>query len=63
MDVSLCLRIMPPGRTLEFIVEKEKLKNIRKVVSHNRGKVISESSVDGDVRFKVKKMEDNGESR
>lgn len=63
MDVSLCLRIMPPGHTLEFIVEKEKLKNIRKVVSHNRGKVISEASVDGDVQFKVTKIEDNGESR
>ncbi|MCF8084689.1 MAG: hypothetical protein K9M96_16515 [Deltaproteobacteria bacterium] len=54
---------MPPGHTLEFIVEKEKLKNIRKVVSHNRGKVISEASVDGDVQFKVTKIEDNGESR
>ncbi len=46
---------MPPGESFEFIVEREKLENIRKVVSCNQGKVLSETFVENDVRIKVRK--------
>ncbi|MFO7987719.1 MAG: hypothetical protein R6U38_17795 [Desulfatiglandaceae bacterium] len=49
---------MPPGHTFEFIVEKEKLENIRKVVSHNQGKVISEAFKNDDIQLKVEKVPD-----
>ena len=52
-DVGLCLRILPPGESFEFIVEREKLENIRKVVSHNRGEVLLETFMENDVRLKV----------
>lgn len=62
MDVSLCLRMMPPGDTFEFIVEKEKLANIRKVVSHNQGQVISQNTMNNDIRLTVEKITSTGES-
>jgi hypothetical protein len=36
-------------------VEREKLENIRKVVSHNQGEVLLETFVENDVRIRVKK--------
>jgi len=40
----------------EFIVEREKLEKIRKVVFHNQGEVLSETAVDqNDVRVKIRK--------
>ena len=47
---------MPPGETFEFILEKEKLDKIRKVVSHNHGEVVSETFLENDVRMRVKKV-------
>jgi hypothetical protein len=46
---------LPPGESFEFIVEKEKLEKIRKVVSHNGGEVIFETPADEDVRLKVRR--------
>ena len=46
---------MPPGESFEFIVEKDKLEKIHIVVSHNGGRVVSETAVDNDVRIRVKK--------
>ena len=54
-DVGLCLRILPPGESFEFILERDKLENIRKVISHNQGEVLSETFVENDVRMRVKK--------
>lgn len=53
---------MPPGDTFEFIVEKEKLANIRKVVSHNQGQVISQNTMNNDIRLTVEKITSTGES-
>jgi hypothetical protein len=47
--------MLPPGESFEFIVEREKLVNIRKVVCHNKGKVLSETFVENGVRISVKK--------
>ena len=56
MDVGLCLRMLPPGESFEFIVERHKLVNIRKVVSHNQGEVLSETFVENDVLIKARKV-------
>ena len=56
LDVGLCLRILPPGEGFEFILEKDKLGKIKKVISHNGGEVVLETSIDSDVRLKVKKV-------
>ncbi|MBW1701950.1 MAG: hypothetical protein JRJ50_07450, partial [Deltaproteobacteria bacterium] len=48
--------ILTPGESFEFILEREKLENIRKVISHNEGEVLSETFVDNDVRIKVRKL-------
>ena len=56
MDVGLCLRILPTGEGFEFILEKDKLEKIKKVVSHNGGEVVLETFLDNDVRLKVKKV-------
>ena len=59
LDVGLCLRILPPGESFEFILEKEKLENIKKVISHNSGEVLEETFLDNDVRIKVKKVSES----
>ena len=56
LDVGLCLRILPPGESFEFILEKDKLDKIKKVISHNGGEVILETFLDNDVRLSVKKV-------
>ena len=55
LDVGLCLRILPPGETFEFILEKDKLDKIKKVIAHNGGKVVLKTPVDSDVRLRVEK--------
>ena len=54
-DVALRLRIMRPGESFEFIVEKEKHEKIHKVIFFNDGEVLSETLIDEDVRLKVRK--------
>lgn len=49
---------MPPGERFEFILEKEKLENIRKVIAHNHGRVLEEISRGNDVQMKVEKTSD-----
>jgi hypothetical protein len=48
---------LPPDKSFEFIIEKEKLEKIRRVVFHNKGEVLSETVVDNDdVRIKIRKI-------
>jgi hypothetical protein len=49
--------MLPPGEELEFIVEKDKAEKIKRVVAHNDGEVVDEATVDGDVRFKIRKLQ------
>jgi hypothetical protein len=53
MDVGLCLRILPPGESFEFMIEADKLDNIRRVIAHNGGEVIAEIRTGEDVRLRV----------
>ena len=55
-DVGLCLRILPPGNSFEFVLEKDKLDNILKIIDRNGGEVISETALDNAVQLKVKKV-------
>jgi hypothetical protein len=57
LDVGLCLKILPLGESFEFILESEKLAKIRKVVSHNGGRVLSETYLEDGVRLRVEKIE------
>jgi len=56
LDVGLCLRIMPPGEHIEFIIETEKLEKIKKVVQHNHGEIVAREDLPQAVRLKVKKL-------
>jgi len=56
LDVGLCLRILPPGEYIEFIIEKEKLEKIRKVVKHNEGRIVARQDMSGAVMLKVEKL-------
>ena len=47
--------MLPPGESFEFMVERDKLINVRKVISHNQGEVLSEAFMENDVRIKVRK--------
>jgi len=55
-DVGLCLRIIPSGKTFEFIIENQKLENINKIISHNGGAILEKTYINNDVRLKVKKL-------
>ena len=46
---------MPKGESIEFILEKDKLEKIRKVIAHNGGEVVVQTFLYGDVRLKVRK--------
>ena len=46
---------MPPGGRFEFILEKDKLENIRKVIAHNHGRVLEEICRENDVQIEVEK--------
>ena len=56
MDVGLCLRILPPGEHMEFIIETEKLEKIKKVVQHNQGEIVAKEDLPQAVRLRVKKI-------
>jgi hypothetical protein len=49
---------LPPGESFQFILEKEKLLNIRKVIAHNNGEVLSEAASGDDMVIKVRKLKD-----
>ena len=55
-DVGLCLRILPTGRSFEFILEREKHSNIKKIIARNGGRVVSESNMTDGVQLKVLKV-------
>jgi hypothetical protein len=44
------------GESFEFIVEKDKLEKIRKVIAHNNGEVLSQVASGDDVVIKVRKL-------
>lgn len=46
---------MPLGEEFEFILEKDKLEKVRKVVAHSGGEVLSQVSEGDAVRVKVRK--------
>ena len=47
--------MIPQDEAFDFIVERDKLSKIKKVVSHNGGEVVLETFFDNDVRLRVKK--------
>ena len=49
--------MIPTGESFEFILEKDKLEKIRRVIAHNGGKIISEIFLDEDVSLMVRKIE------
>ena len=63
MDIGLCLRVLPAGRDFAFIVEKDKVDKVKRVISHNDGKVVAETPVAKDMRIKVRKLQAFGESQ
>ena len=53
-DVGLCLRILPPGESFEFILERDKLEKIKKIVARNGGEVVTETAMENDVQLRVR---------
>ena len=53
--MGLCLRILPPGASFEFLIEADKLEKVKRVIDHNGGQVIGESRVGDDVQLRVSK--------
>jgi hypothetical protein len=49
--------MLPVGGEFEFIVEKDKVEKIKRVISHNDGMVVEETPVVEDVRFKIRKLQ------
>ena len=62
MDVGLCLKLLPTGESFKFILEKEKLLKIRKVIAHNNGEVLSEEASGNDIVIRVRKLNEPKES-
>ena len=62
MDVGLCLKLLPTGESFKFILEKEKLLKIRKVIAHNNGEVLSEEALGNDIVIRVRKLNEPKES-
>jgi hypothetical protein len=49
--------MLPAGKDFEFIVEKDKVEKIKRVIAHNDGTVVEETPFEEDVRFKIRKLE------
>jgi len=49
--------MLPVGGEFEFIVEKDKVEKIKRVIAHNDGVVVEETPVGEDMRFKVRKLQ------
>jgi hypothetical protein len=47
---------LPTGESFKFILEKEKLLKIRKVIAHNNGEVLSEEALGNDIVIRVRKL-------
>ena len=54
-DVGLCLRILPPGKSFSFIIEKEKVERIKQVIDHHQGQINSEKIFGNDIKIDVQK--------
>jgi hypothetical protein len=48
--------LVPPGKEFEFIVEKDKVDKVKRVISHNSGAVVDERAEYEDVRMRVRKI-------
>ena len=55
-DVGLCLRILPPGRSFECIVEHDQMDNLRKIISRNGETILSETSMADGIQMRVEKV-------
>jgi hypothetical protein len=62
LDVGLCLKLLPTGESFKFILEKEKLLKIRKVIAHNNGEVLSEEASGNDIVIRVRKLNEPKDS-
>jgi hypothetical protein len=62
LDVGLCLKLLPTGESFKFILEKDKLLKIRKVIAHNNGEVLSEEASGNDIVIRVRKLNEPKES-
>jgi hypothetical protein len=49
---------LPPGERFEFVIENDKLENIRKVIANNYGRVLEETHLENEVKMKVEKTSD-----
>ena len=47
--------MLPLGREFEFILEREKYNNIKKIIDRNGGRIIAESNIEYGVQIKVLK--------
>lgn len=47
--------MLPPGKSFEFILEREKFNNICKIISRNGGEIITETDIEGGIKIKVMK--------
>lgn len=47
--------MLPRGRAFEFILEREKYNNIKKIVDRNGGRILSESNMGDGIQLKVLK--------
>lgn len=50
------------GKDFEFIVERDKVDKIKRVIARNEGEVVGETPVQEDVRIKVRKVRSGEES-
>jgi hypothetical protein len=53
---------LPTGESFKFILEKEKLLKIRKVIAHNNGEVLSEEASGNDIVIRVRKLNEPKDS-
>jgi hypothetical protein len=47
--------LLPPGKEFQFIIERDKVDKIRRVIAHNDGEVINETPFQEDLLMKVRK--------
>jgi len=45
-----------PGKEFEFIVEKDKVDKVKRVIAHNDGEVVAEWAEQEDVRMRVRRI-------